>query len=132
MEAEILQELQSIRVFMSIIMFVIIIWAFFKILESTLKIFTGFRKAWDTDFENKTGDLLDTGEYEKAINACKDKLDKYPNHIDANWFIAKAYYYTENNKLSEDHFKKVIYLMPSWEESVKAYLDELKNRKKVV
>ena len=128
METEILQELQSIRTFIFIIMFVIIIWAFFKILESSLNIFTGFRKAWDTDFANRTGDLLDTGEYEKIIDACKEKLKKYPNYIDANWYLAKAYYYTENNKLSEEHFKKSIYLMPSWEESAEAYLEELKKR----
>ncbi|MBL1292899.1 MAG: hypothetical protein COB61_003410 [Thiotrichales bacterium] len=129
METEILQELQSIRSFMFIIMFMVIIWAFFKILESIINIVTSFKKAWDTDFENRVDKLINTGDYEKAIDTCKEKLVKYPNHIDANWYLAKAYYYTENNdKLSEELFKKIIYLVPSWEENANAYLEEIKNR----
>jgi len=128
MESEILQELQSIRSFMFVIMFVITLWVFFKILESVLNIFSGFSKAWDADFDNRTGHMLDSGEYDKAIKTCKEKLEKYPNHIDANWYIAKAYYYTEKNKLSKEHFEKVVYLMPSWKEIVNEYLEEIEER----
>ena len=106
----------------------LILWVLFKVLESTQNVFTGFKKAWGTDFKNRMSNFQDSGEYEKIINECKEKLKKYPNHTDAVWFIAIAYYYTEQFEISNLNFDKVIYLVPSWEESANAYLEKLNER----
>ena len=128
MEAEMLQELQLIRVYVFIIMFAIVLWAIIKIIESIQRVFIGFKTAWDTRFENITESLLDIGDYEEVINKCNAVLNKYPNHSNANWYIAKAYYYTNNNALSKKHFEKTIYLVPSWKETAGEYLNKLNER----
>jgi len=128
MDIDILQELQLIRTYVFIIMFAIVLWVIIKVAESIQRIYIGFKEAWDTSFENKTENLLDMGKYEEAINECKDVLIKYPNHSYANWYIAKAYYYTNNNELSKEHFEKAIYLVPSWEENSNEYISKLKER----
>ncbi len=128
MDVEILQELQLIRVYVFIIMVAIVLWALIKTAESIQRIYIGFKDAWDTSFDNKTEELLDMGKYAEAIDKCKEVLEKHPNHINANWFIAKAYYYTKNNALSKDHFEKTLYLAPSWSENTNEYLSKLKER----
>jgi len=46
MESEIAQELVTIRVYVFIIMCAIVLWVFFKILESSQRIFFGFKKSY--------------------------------------------------------------------------------------
>lgn len=101
METEILQQLELIRIYVFIIMFALVIWVFLKSLESLIKVFSGFKKASDNFFDNKVSKLLDTGSYEEAIQECKEKLKKQPNNVGAVWHIAKAYYYTGKNRLSQ-------------------------------
>jgi len=126
MESEILQELELIRGYVFVMMCAVILWIIFKVLESAQNVFTGFKKAWDTNFNNRMSNFQDSGEYEKIIAECKEKLEKYPNHNDAVWFLAIAYFYTEQFENSKLNFEKVIYLVPSWEESANAYLEKLK------
>ena len=128
METEILQELGLIRAYVFIIMCVFVIWFLLKIIESIEKIITGFKKAWETSFEEQMENFIDEGEYKKVIEKCKEKLEKRPNHINATWFIAKAYYYTEDKELSKKYFEKTLHLVPSWEESVNPYLEKLNGR----
>ena len=128
MEAEILHQLELIRVYVFIIMVALVIWVTLKSLESFIRIFSGFKKASDNFFENKVSKLLDTGNYEEAIKECKEKLEKQPNNVDAVWYIAKAYFYTGENQLSQEFFEKAIYLVPSWEESANGYIEKIKNR----
>ena len=109
-------------------MVAITLWALFKVIESVQRVFIGFKKAWDTSFENKMEKLMDMGEYDNVISECKEVLVKYPNHIDAVWYAAKAYYYTEKNELSKEYFDKAMYLVPSWEETAGVYLNKLKDR----
>ncbi len=128
MENEILNTLETIRGYVFIIMCSILVWVIFKVAESSQRIFIGFRKAWNEQFEGRVTKLLEIGNYEEAIAECIEKLDKYPNHIDAIWFIARAYYYTEKNVLSQEYFEKAIKLVPSWEDSAKDYLEKLNAR----
>jgi len=128
MESEILQQLELIRVYVFVIMVAIVLWALFKIIESVQNVFIGFKKAWDASFNNRMEKLMDIGKYDKIINECKDVLQKHPNHIDAVWYTAKAFYYTGDNEASKEYFDKAIYLVPSWDETATVYLNELKNR----
>ena len=125
MESEILHQLNLIREYIFVIMLAMVFWALFKLLSSSVNIFTVFKTAWDTSFQNKMENLMDAGEYINIIKSCKEKLEDYPNHANANWFIAKAYFYTDDRERSKKHFDKVIYLMPAWDESVNSYLDKM-------
>lgn len=128
MDSEVLQQLELIRVYVFVIMLALLIWAVLKTVESIQTIIIRFKETWDTSFQNKMEKLFDKGDYETIIVKCKEIIDEYPNHIDANWNIAKAYYYTNANDLSKKHFEKTAYLLPSWEENVSDYIDKLKNR----
>ena len=128
MEAEILSQLELIRVYVFIIMFALVIWVLLKSIESLTRIFTGYKSASEKFFENKVSKLLDSGSYEEAIEECKEKLKKQPNNLDAVWFIARAYFYTGEDRLSQEYFEKVVYLAPGWEESANGYIEKIKSR----
>ena len=82
----------------------------------------------DEQFSDSITKMLDLGEYEKVIEECKEKLEKYPNYSDAVWYLAKAYYYTENNKLALECFEKAVYLAPGWGEHAPQYIEKLNER----
>lgn len=128
MEAEILQELETIRSYLSIIMTVLVIFIVGKIVESAQKIFIGFKTVWNVDFRDRMISLQEQGDFQEIIDECEEKLRNNPNHVDANWFMALAYYYTENNDKATAYFEKSIYLTPSWEESANEYLEKIKSR----
>ena len=128
METEILKELSTIRVYVFIIMAGLIIWVAMYLLGGMQRLVEGYKKTLDAHFENSMRKMLDLGKYEKVIKECIEILEKYPNHIDATWFLARAYYYTENNKLSLEYFDKVVSLMPSWEDSANDYIKKLNAR----
>ncbi len=125
---KIINELQTISLYLNIIIILIFVWLALISLTISLKIFTGFKKPWDTQFENMLSTYLDTGEYEKLIEACQDKLSKYPNHTDALWFLSKACFYTKEDELSKACFEKVLELKPGWEADITPYLEKLKQR----
>ncbi len=128
MDTEILQQLELIRVYLFIIMCAIVVWVFIKSLQSIQRLIIDFKKTWDTSFDNKMLKYMDVGDYDKVINECKEVIKEYPNHVDATWYLAKAYYYTEDNELSKECFKKAIYLIPSWEEIANDYINKLNDR----
>ncbi len=128
MEANILKELEAIYRILFVIMCAVLFWAIIKGLTWIQNLVEGFKKAWDAWFDNSMCKYLDLGEYNKIIDECKEKLKKYPNHSSAIWFLAKAYYYKEENELSKKYFEKAIYLAPSWEEDAKEYLGKLNER----
>lgn len=126
MDSEILKVLEQIRGYVFITMAVFVIWFSLKIIESIQKIVIGYKKVWDTRFENRMEKLMDIGDYDKVIVECKEVLDSHPNHIDAVWYTAKANYYKGNIDQSIDYFDKAIYLVPSWKETASVYINELK------
>ena len=128
METEILKELAAIRAYVFIMMSTVIIWVIFKTFVSSVNLYVKLKTAIDTVFGNRMDELLDLGGYEEIIKDCEEKLQKYPNHPDALWFIAKAYYFTENNELSKKYFEKAIYISPNWEESAEKYLEKLNEK----
>ncbi len=87
-------------------------------------------KAWDSYFVSSASRMLDEGNYHDAVKYCKKKLSKQPNHADANWLIAKAYYFLQKNDLAVEHFKKSFYLIPSWEEDALEYIGKIQSANK--
>ena len=67
MESEILEQLVLIRVYVFVIMLAIVLWVFFKILESAQNIFVGFKNAWDTSFNNRMERLMDTHTHKNGV-----------------------------------------------------------------
>ena len=128
METEILKELSTIRIYVFIIMAGLIIWVAMYLLGGMQRLVENYKKTLDSHFENSMLKMLDLGEYEKVIEECIETLERYPNHVDATWFLAKAYYYTENNQLALEYFDKTLYLVPSWEESINGYVKKLNAR----
>lgn len=125
MEHEFLNILETIRGYIFIIMLTAIIWAVLRFIESILKIKTEYQKVDQANFALRMNRYLDAGKYDQAIDWCKDKLAKYPNNLDANWYVARAYYLKEENDLSRQYFEYTLYLAPSWEDSVGPYLEKL-------
>ena len=128
MEIEILNTLETIRGYLFVIMITFIVWVCAKLIQIFTNILERWLKAWDGHFDNSTSRLIDEGAYDEAIEECKKKLSKLPNHVYANWHIAKAYYFLKRNDLAEEHFNKVKYLVPSWESDADEYIKKIKNR----
>ena len=130
MDTEILNTLETIRGYLFVIMVAIVVWMFFKIVEIIMNALGGWVKAWDTHFINSANRMLDEGDYQEAAEYCKKKLSKKPNHADANWLIAKAYYFLQKNDLAVEYFKKSIHLIPSWEEDALIYIGKIQSANK--
>ena len=130
MDTEILNTLETIRGYLFVIMVAIVVWMFFKILEVIMNALTRWLKAWDSHFISSANRMLDEGNYQEAVKYCKNKLSKQPNHADANWLIAKAYYFLQKNNLAVEHFKKSFYLIPSWEEDALVYIGKIQSANK--
>jgi len=125
MEADMLNTLETIRGYIFIMMCAIVAWAIFKVIESTQRVVLGFKKAMNDAFESNIEALLDKGCYEQAIGECKDKLGKYPKHSGAIWLLARAHYLNEDHREAKAYFEEAVKLVPSWQESVDAYLKKI-------
>lgn len=104
------------------ILFILLAGAFFfyvsKDLASELKTPENFRI--------KGQKLLDKGELEQVIELAKNKLEEYPSHNYAIYFLAISYYRMENIHESYRLFKQLKELAPSWSEYyINPYLSEL-------
>ncbi|MBT3058030.1 MAG: tetratricopeptide repeat protein [Candidatus Thiodiazotropha sp.] len=128
MENEILSTVQTIRGYLFVIVIAVIIWVTLKIVDTFMNGLGRWIKAWDEHFNSNAGRLLAEGSYQDAIEYCKKRLKKQPDHLNANWYIAKAYYYLKEYKLSQEHFEKVIYLEPEWEKDINVYLEKIGGR----
>ncbi|MES9926270.1 MAG: tetratricopeptide repeat protein [Candidatus Thiodiazotropha endolucinida] len=128
MENEILSTLQTIRGYLYVIVIAVMIWISLKVIDTFMNGIGRWIKAWDEHFNSNAGRLLAEGEYQEAIVYCKKRLKKQPNHLNAHWYIAKAYFYLKNNELSKEHFEKVVYLEPEWEKDINVYLEKIGSR----
>ncbi|MCG8058137.1 MAG: hypothetical protein JAY94_20850 [Candidatus Thiodiazotropha endolucinida] len=128
MENEILSTLETIRGYLYVIVMAIIIWVLLKLIDTLMSGLGRWIKAWDEHFNGKVGRLLAEGSYQDAIDYCKKRLIQQPDHLNANWYIAKAYFYLKEDKLSQEHFEKVKYLETEWEKDVNVYLQKIDDR----
>lgn len=77
-------------------------------------------------FREKGRELLDKGELEELLKLSKEKLEEYPEHEYANYFLANCYYRMGNIHEAYRVFKKLKELRPGWsEEFIDPYLREL-------
>jgi tetratricopeptide (TPR) repeat protein len=115
-------------VYVFILMITIVIWAIFRIAQTAQTIFLGFKKSWDTAFDNRMSKYLDIGNYNEVISACEEVLEKYPFHSDATWYLARAYFGLNKQPEAIKYFKKAVELVPSWKDSANEYIEILNER----
>ena len=128
MGATILQELETIKGYLFIIMVLLFFRVVIKSLQSIQVVLKGFKTAFDQAFSDKMERFIELGKFEKVVAHCNEKLESYPSHLDAVWFSAIANYYLEKDEQALIHFERVIYLCPSWESSANAYIEKIKTR----
>ena len=116
------------RGYIFVMMCAVVAWAIFKVIESTQRLVAGLKKAMNDAFESNTDEMIDKGCYESAIEACEEKLKKYPKHSGVIWQLARAHYLSENHDKAREYFEKAVNLVPSWEDSAEAYLKKINER----
>lgn len=123
MENEILSSLSEIKTILYILLGVfILIFLFicyiFYFLETKGKKIMG-----SEEFNIFTEEKLDQGKYDEVIQDSLEFLQNRPHHTYAQWYLAKAYYYTNDYENAKIYFEKILEKEPGWENSVKPYLD---------
>lgn len=125
MENEILNILQTIRGYVFVLMIIAAVWISLRVVKDLLDIKTKYQEIDNKNFSLRMDRYIDTGQYDEVIDWSKSRLEKYPYNLDANWYIAKAYYFTENNELARKHFDLVLHYAPNWLNSVEPFLNKL-------
>ena len=128
MDTEILNQLELIRIYVFIIMFAIVAWAAFKIVQSVKTIYIGFNKSWDTAFCNRIDKYFDLGNYQEIVDECEELLKKYPCHADATWYLARAYFGLNKQPEAIKYFNRLVELKPGWKESADEYIEAINER----
>lgn len=125
MNYETLETLQNIELHTKIIAFGIIIWVFGKAIGALSVLGTNWRRARQDLFNDLLSDAIEEADYEYVIDKCQKMLAKKPNHYDANWHLARAYYYKCDYDKANEQFQVVLDVIPRWKKSVKPYLGKI-------
>ena len=75
---------------------------------------------------------LDKGLCSEVISDSIEFLKERPHHTYAQWYLAKAYYYTNNYENAKVYFKKILKSEPAWVDSVEPYLDEIALEEEII
>jgi len=126
MEQEILHTLNEIRgilyALLTIVSFVLFVW----ILRGIQNIFISFKQTWENDFITRADKLFESAEFEKLTQHCQEKLNKYPNHSNATWWLARAKQETGDQLEAKALFERLLELDPGWNEThIEPYLKKL-------
>lgn len=123
MEAEILYTLKEIRGILFIIAIVFSIGVLFWILRSISIIVSQFKDAWREDWKVRANDYFNKGSYDKLIQHCEERKEKYPNDANVYWWLARSYMGKGEIEKADALFLQVLNIEPSWEdEFVKPYI----------
>ena len=78
-------------------------------------------------FNFQAQEMLDKNCNKELIEYAKEHLEERPNHTYALWYLAKGYYNIKNYLQAKELFEKIGKTEVSWLETVKPYLDEIRN-----
>lgn len=89
----------------------------------------------DTDFRKEIKQMIEQGDFDKAIEYATKHLEKHPTNSDGYWFRGKAYYQTEKWQLAIDDFKMAEEISPNWKDGytgpyIKQAEEQLQNANK--
>ena len=126
MEQEILQTLQEIRVILYFLLIVVSVGMLVWIVNWISNIATNFQKAWENDFIDQADKFFESANFDKLIEHCQNKLNKYPNHSTAIYWLARAKFELGDSAESIVLFQRLLELEPSWRDShIEPYLKKL-------
>ena len=124
-EGEILETLRTIQAYIFVIMLAVVVWVGLKFVHTLIHMLDRSMKVMGAHFSKEMRKFLNEGSYAAVISECKKKLEKQPNHLDANWHVARAYYYSDEDALAKKHFEKAKHLEPNWEDAADGYLSKI-------
>jgi len=126
MEQEILQTLQEIRVILYILLIVVSVGMLVWIVHWISNIAANFQSAWENDFITQADKYFESANFDKLIEHCQDKLNKFPNHSNATYWLARAKLELGDSAESKALFQRLLELEPSWRDShIEPYLKKL-------
>ncbi len=126
MDIEILQTLKEIRGILYALSAFISVALFVLIIRWIGNIVTSFKSAWENDFVNRANNHFQRNELANLDQLCQEKLQKYPNHSTAVWWLARSKLEQGNSVEASELFKRLVELEPTWKEShVEPYLKKL-------
>lgn len=86
-----------------------------------------------TDLVHQLRDLLDRGQFDKAIELAAERVSTHPNDVQAHWYLARAYTHKEDWFQAIKHFNTVSRIQPNWNDQyVAPYVKEIQVRIKHV
>ena len=125
MENDILISLSEIKTILYILMGIFIVGVVLVcfVLYIVGVRFLSYKKS--DEFKFFVEEKLDKGLYNEVICDAKEFLKDRPYHTYAQWYLAKAYYYTDDFENARLYFEKILKREPDWVESVEPYLDKI-------
>ena len=91
-------------------------------------VLANFKRAWEGNFINRANSYFESADYERLVAYCEEKLNKYPNHTNAIWWLARAKQEMGKSLEAKSLFEKLLELepSPSWKSShIEPYLKKL-------
>ena len=130
MEQDILHTLQEIRGYIFILTVCVCVSLTFFVFNWISNIYSNFKKEYDNYFVNEASRLFELGKYSDLISHCNEKLQKYPNHTHAKWWLAKVKLSQGNNDEASILFKELSLIEPDWKEKyIDPYLEQIEKSK---
>lgn len=81
----------------------------------------------DDLFRTDAVNLLEKGDTTALKSLALDKLKERPNHADAHWYLARAFYLEKEWSAALKEFEATRSLVPNWDvEYIKPYVEEIK------
>lgn len=81
-------------------------------------------------FRIQVQDRFDEGSFLQVTEFCEQRLERFPNDLNAHWFLAKCAYQTKQWGIARKHFAKVCEIDPNYNDVVPAYLEEIEKAEK--
>lgn len=120
--------LQEIKTAIYILMAIVVLGVTASFLRAGIAAKGLLREKLDDIFRDEASHFFDKGAFDELIKLCEDKLKSKPHHVNALWYIAKAYYQKGDHLKAKDYFEKVAKAEPSWEKQyVQPYLEKLRD-----
>jgi len=128
MEQEILSALKNIRFLLYVFITLFGIFTFLWVINGVSAIRKNFGNAKEDTFIDEADKYFESANYKKLVKLCKEKLEKYPNHSNATWWLARAYLELGNKSEAKMLLEKILELEPRWEKSLtEPYLNKISN-----
>jgi tetratricopeptide (TPR) repeat protein len=126
MDQEILSTLREIKTAIYVLMAIVVLGVVAGFIRAGIAAKDLVKGKLDDIFRDEASRLFDKGAFDELIKYCEDKLKSKPNHSNALWYVAKAYYQQGEYGKAKEYFDKLATSEPSWEkEYIQPYLEKI-------